>query len=658
MYPELRNILTTIVYLFTFSLCVQAQKFSQSPDIYNSIVANCDSARHDTNAESMYRHAHKAVMLANSIKPRSAMEIDSVAFYKSEALYYIGKYYKKIGQNTSNTNYFKLAKNYFNDVIRLRKTLSSVPDLTEVFNSLASTYYLNNQPDSAVIIYKNNIDLCQKNGNMRSLAKAYHNLGCLYHQTEQTQLAEANLLSALRIRQMIGDRTNIASTYVELSDVYATLGDLDKANSYILKALQTSTDKHTYVTYANILHASYLDSRKRMETTQALSYLEKEMSVRDSIAKHNSHNMVAEKETRYQIQITESRIEAIEKQNEIDTLRQMQKAENDNNYHVVATILLLIVVSGFAIYFFRQNSNNKKLVSNLQSQNKIIQRQSEELSHQRDKLSEVYESTHDSIRYASKIQLKVMNGANDIKDIFPLSFVFYKPKEIVSGDFYFVKQIGEYKIAAVADCTGHGMPAALLSILCFNFLSEELVSTPMRHANEILESLRSRIKDTLYTKNSNDTVLDGCDMGIVIYKEGSAQIEYSGANIDLYITRQRRNEHSAERDIEVLRATHNPLGWFLKEQPFKLYTANLNTGDEIYMLTDGYKDQMSKDGTFGVIRIKKLLSRIANLTINEQRREVQSTFSAWMDTFEQVDDVTLLGIKFQPKKQKEESQEA
>lgn len=649
-----RQIVAYFIGTLCHALCAHAQSYTQAYNTYLILVATCDSARTDTDPEAMYRHAHKTVLLTNMLNPESfvvnSVSADSLTFYRSEGNYYMGRYFLETGVSSDNIHYIQLASNYFKSAISQRKSMASPSDLSDLYNQLAFSYYQSNQIDSAVIIYRNNINLCKENGNMRSLATAHHNLGCHYLKYNFISQAETNLQNALRIRQMIGDREHIAATYIELGKVYIALQDYERANSHVQRALQISASKQAYSILISALHSSYVIARERKDNVQALRFLERELAMRDSLYLMQNQSSSTDIENQYRILLNECKLEALEKQNKIESLL-LANSDSGQSFLRPAIILLhifFVLAVGFAIYFLIQYRKNKRYTAELKNQNRVIQKQSNELSVQRDKLSEIYESSNDSIRYASKIQLKVMNGAHDIKDVFPLSFVFYKPKELVSGDFYYTKEIGEYRVAAVADCTGHGMPAALLSILCFSFLNEELSSPQIHHANEILEALRTRIKETLNTQDSNDTVLDGCDMGIVIYHKESNKLEFSGANMDLYMAKQRRNDDpSAERDIELLRGTRNPLGWFLKEQPFKCYTTELNNGDSIYMLTDGFKDQLGKEGTFGAIRVKKLLSRIANLTINEQRREVQSTFSAWMDTFQQMDDVTILGIKMQ-----------
>ncbi|MCQ2237584.1 MAG: SpoIIE family protein phosphatase [Bacteroidales bacterium] len=655
MNNKMRLIIAIITFIIaTLSSSVSAQRHnSRASNMYKTLVYTCDSARYDK--DNTYKHAHKAVILANRLIQEASKNndivLDSVVFYKSEGLYYMGRFYLDLGENTSNFHYYQLANNYFREVISARQKMVRATDFTEIINYWALSMERTNKLDSAIIIYKNNIETCKSFGNIRSMAMAHQRLGGIYFRSKKYTESETALMNALRIRLITGERDNIANTHIDLGELYIAMGDLDKAFLHIDRAITISSDNRAINTLLTALRASYNIAKERKDEAGALKFLEHEVSIRDSLNDSRRSSEAYNKEMLYQIKLKESQIEVLEMQNELDSIHIQQFNEDSEKLtqSFIILVVFIIVSIWFAIYYLVQYRKKKRYIASLEANNITINKQKEELAIQRDKYAVIQESVMDSRRYASKIQMKVMTGAKDTTSVFPLSFVFYKPKEIVSGDFYYIKQINNYKIAAVADCTGHGTPAALLSILYIGFLNEELSQIPIPHANDILEALRSRIKDTLNSQNSNDTVLDGCDMGIIIYDELTQKLEFAGANIDMFISHHSDKQSKIEQEIEILKGTKNPLGWFLKEQLFNCYDIPVRDGDTIYLMSDGYKDQIGKDGTFGGIRIKRLLSRIARLPVNEQRREVQSTFSAWMDSFEQVDDVTLLGIKFHNK---------
>lgn len=659
MNTIIRHIASFLIVSILLPLSALAKDRVLSQSTYEALVLTCDSAVNDKSSVDMFKHAHKTVILANMLESGNTnydnyAPIDSVHYYKSVGLYYMGRYYLEVGRETSNKHYYQLARNYFRNVINSENIKEHLPD---VVNYLAEAYHLNSQTDSAIYIYQNNIDRCKNTNNLRPLSNAYLHLGIIYSEKKIYNKAESYLTNALNIQQENKDDASTSTTLVELGKVHMAQNDLSKARSYIQKALSISANRHIVATYISALHASYTLARENKDENTALYYLEKEVALRDSMLKRAIMSRESGIQAQYQIQIKESQIDALQKQNEIDAMR-LQQANEQSDKRWTALIfmhIIIIIAILFAVYYLMQTRKQKKMNIDLQRQYELINYQKEELAAQRDKMTAINDSVHDSIRYASKIQRKVMNGANEGKNVFPLSFVLYKPKEIVSGDFYYIKQVGDYKIAAVADCTGHGVPATLLSILCLSFLNEEISSCTEPHADTILENIRARIKDTLYTEGSDDTVLDGCDMGITILKNGTRQMEYAGANIDLYIARRKMDLISDNYDIEILKATRNPLGWHLKEQPFNKNTVTLNSGDTIYMFSDGYRDQIGNEGSFGATRIKLLLEQIAPMTLNEQRRELQSTLSSWMGTNVQVDDITFLGIKYLPRNISKES---
>jgi serine phosphatase RsbU (regulator of sigma subunit) len=243
----------------------------------------------------------------------------------------------------------------------------------------------------------------------------------------------------------------------------------------------------------------------------------------------------------------------------------------------------------------------------------------------------------DSIIYSKRIQNAILTKQEDVKSKLPNSFIIYRPKDIVSGDFYFFEHKDSSFYIAAADCTGHGVPGAFMSLIGSKELS--IAQSQSESTGDILFRLNNQIKNTL-KQNQIDATRDGMDIGL-IKLEGS-QIMYSGANRPLWIVRANTIV------IEELKATKTAIGGHTKDnQVFDQHQVNLNEGDNVYLFTDGYADQFGgeKGKKLTTKRFKQLLQTFQHKTIDEQKNDLLDFFEKWKGELEQVDDVLVIGIK-------------
>ena len=243
----------------------------------------------------------------------------------------------------------------------------------------------------------------------------------------------------------------------------------------------------------------------------------------------------------------------------------------------------------------------------------------------------------DSITYAKRIQSAILPSNHLVNESLPNSFVLYLPKDIVAGDFYWLEKIGSSTLFAVADCTGHGVPGAMVSVVCNNALNRSVREYGLTILGEILDKTREIVLDEL-SKNNED-VKDGMD--IALCRLNGNTLEYAGANNPLWIV----------RNGELLETKPNkqPIGKFDNPIPFTNHTIELQKGDSIYIFSDGYIDQFGgeKDKKFGSKRLKNLFLSIQEKSMEEQKNILTYTLSDWMNisNAEQLDDICIMGIK-------------
>lgn len=328
------------------------------------------------------------------------------------------------------------------------------------------------------------------------------------------------------------------------------------------------------------------------------------------------------------------------------------------------TYLFYIVTAIFLIVTIRIliGLRTKRLkLAKIELQNKVkertaeIMQQKEEIEAHRDEISirkEIAESHRDeilkqqkkitaSIVYAKRIQKALFPQDDIFKENFTDYFIYFKPRDIVSGDFYWIKQIDEHVLFAVADCTGHGVPGAFMSLLGISYLNEIVVRSEITQTKQVLEVLRTRIKNVLHQSDQDSDSQDGMDIAVCCYNKKDMTLLFSGANIPAYIVKN----HSD--NFEILRPDRQPIGVYIKEDSFTQTKIDIQKGDKIYMFSDGIIDQLGGENHQKFMR-KNFNEVIINASKNpmiEQKNTIEYSFEKWKGDIGQLDDVLVVGIE-------------
>lgn len=255
------------------------------------------------------------------------------------------------------------------------------------------------------------------------------------------------------------------------------------------------------------------------------------------------------------------------------------------------------------------------------------------------KIKQQAEEINNSIQYAWRIQKAMLPHNDYIKTIFPEHLVFYRPKNTVSGDFYWINEIEHYKIIAIADCTGHGVPGAFMSMLGISILNEIILREKIIHPDKILNSLRERLISSLTKGKTDSEVTDGMDISLAVINSKENTIRFSGAYNPLYVVRN--------GEMLIYEADRMPVGRYINEHiPFTIKELKYQSKDRIYMFSDGYKDQTGGDKSkkYSSKIFKKVLIELEKHPFNKQAKVLETTFDDWKKHHEQVDDVLVFGI--------------
>lgn len=311
-----------------------------------------------------------------------------------------------------------------------------------------------------------------------------------------------------------------------------------------------------------------------------------------------------------------------------------------------------ILISGF-YNLWVSNFIMQSFIANIRLSNAMndLKQANEEITAQRDQIERQNNRITDSISYASRIQNAVLTQQDEIKEVAPENFILYWPKDIVSGDFYWFRNVEvftkQYKVIAVVDCTGHGVPGAFMSMLGTSFLDEIVLEfyTELK-ASEILNRLREEVKKYLHQSKDSHSLKDGMDLALCVIDYEDMKLQFAGAHNPLYLVRSPKAEK--DNTIEELKGDRMPIGiYFKKEKPFTNQIIDIKKGDMAYLFSDGYMDQFGgKDGKkYNLHRFKEKLLSVCHLPLDIQKREFEQEMKKWMKNYNQIDDITLVGVK-------------
>jgi phosphoserine phosphatase RsbU/P len=304
----------------------------------------------------------------------------------------------------------------------------------------------------------------------------------------------------------------------------------------------------------------------------------------------------------------------------------MEPVLKNNILPVIFSInmVILFVCSFLVIYFFR---------TEFQRYTGIIEVQHEELTEKSNEINA-------SIRYAKRIQNTMLESGNEIRNIKSGSFIYYQPKDVVSGDFYWYKKENGIHFIACADCTGHGIPGAFMCMIGITLLNEIVHLNPGSDTGKILDQLNHSLIKLLKQRQEEKTVKDGMEISLLAIDEGNREVHFSGANTDIFLFRK--------NVLHEIKGDDQPIGLHLGEvKPFSTHKINTEADDLIYMYTDGYADQFGGPNgkKFNYPQLRKVFSEINSLPMKEQETEIRKRFENWKGDYEQLDDVCIIGVK-------------
>ncbi|HWY10064.1 MAG TPA: tetratricopeptide repeat protein [Bacteroidia bacterium] len=490
-------------------------------------------------------------------------------------------------------------------------------------NNIGLIYEEQGDPDAALTYYKTAYKVNCEIDNKSGIALTLNNIGGIFNIKHKNDSAEIYFLRSLKINKEINNLEGLELNYRNLGDVNKIKGDYKNALRYIDTSINVSTKSKSpqgliasYQSLSGVYEAQG-DYKKALEAQREYAKLNDSLNFGDKLASM---------EAKYGKEKNEKEISTLKHKSEITDLE--LKRKQWMIYSGIAGGVSLLIIIGFVV---RVNLQRRKTNSALEQKNVEISKQKEIVEiKQKEIVSSIY--------YASRIQNALLTSENYFKTRLGDFFLLYKPKDIVSGDFYWALEHKDIFYLIVADCTGHGVPGAFMSLLNISVLNELIIERGILQPDIILNETRKEIIRSL-NPEGGDVSKDGMDCVLCAINLKTNKMTYAGANNSFYLLRN--------NEIIISETDKMPVGLTHNQRPFTLHEIELKKNDQLYLVTDGYADQFggTKGKKFKYKQLQQLILNNADLPMTNQKDLLDVEIEKWRGELEQVDDICIVGIK-------------
>ena len=493
--------------------------------------------------------------------------------------------------------------------------------------------------DDAIDSYQKALKIFEGSDNQKGTATIYGNMGIVYDKIGKTSLAVESIEKSIKIAEKYSNIEYLSTDYNILGEHYMGIKKYSEANAALEKALKFAKETG----YNNLIQSVYqnfvLLYEKQNDFHKAFEFAQLSSALKDSINLESNNKQAKEMTTKYESEKKELMINSLEKDKESE------------KYFRIYLILFCALIAAFAIVLFRGNVRKRNANRELSFAYTEIELKNRDIT--------------DSINYSKRIQDAILPSLELKHKLFPASFILFKPKDIVSGDFYWfnhspsnsLNEHGEKRIIACCDCTGHGVPGALMSMIGNNILNQIVNEKGITSPAEILNQLHKEVRKALKQEGKSAT-RDGMDIALVTFTS-ETEIVYAGAQRPLWIVRPQPpiGEQAAHQTlstdqnaiIEELKADKISIGGLQSEteRKFTEHKISLNKGDTIYIFSDGFVDQFggTEGKKFMTKNFKQLLLTIHSKPMTEQESIINRTLKEWKGNRDQIDDILIIGIR-------------
>ncbi len=596
---------------------------------------------------------------------------------------YLGIMYAQQG------NYPEALKNYF-AALKIKEKIGKKDQIASVYSNIGIIYDYQAEYDKALGTYLAALTLMKEIPYKRGIAYCYNNIGIVYQNQGKLKEALENYFLSLKMNAEIGDKQAVAANYNNIGVINKKQGDYSEAWKNLKVSLKISEEikdkKGVACSYINLgglavklnklgVAKEYLNKglglSKEIGNKEKIKDAYNTLSVMDSItgnynaAYEDFKNYTAYRDSLFSEKNTKKAVQAemnfyFEKKQAAEKLEQEKKEalllEEMNRQKIIRSAVTFgfVILLLLALIMFRGYKQKQKVNKELASKNDLIGIQKIEVEQQKFLLEEKNKEISDSISYAKRIQSSFLTSEKYISHRLCDNFILFNPRDVVSGDFYWMQEKNKYLYMCTADCTGHGIPGAFMSLIGMGILNEIIFSkSGMDHTDEIFNELRRIIILAVNPEGASEEGNDGMDAVLLRFDFQKMELEYSAANNSFYIIRA--------GNFTEYKPDKMPVGNYIGvEKPFTSHTIALQKGDCIYTFSDGFADQfgglqipdekLNNSGQglgkkFKYKQLQELLTANYNKPMELQKEILNKTFETWKGSLDQVDDVLVIGIR-------------
>lgn len=517
------------------------------------------------------------------------------------------------------------------------------------YNTIATLYKETDKTDSAEYYFKKAINIYERKNQPYEYGNALLEYATLDGANLTKKQRSEMTRKVLQIRRNMRDLGTEASSLIAIGDYFFDELSTDSL-SEILERAYMIIQKEDLQDLSQKYFQVYSKYNSRIgDFKQAFFALENYLELK-AIADERQHTQdLIAGGIRYQLE-AEFHQNSLAQQNEFTQERNKYLEEISEIQNIVyLSVIGFLFLIGFLTYYVSSNRRRKRHNAILVEKNQLVQEQ-------KNLVDEKNKSISDSINYAKRLQTAILPTPEQINAYLPDSFLFFQPKDVVSGDFYWFEVKEDWCFLAVADCTGHGVPGALVSVVCSNALNGAVNEFGLLRPKEILGKTRELVVETF--AKSGDQVADGMDISLIALHRTRKEVVFSGAHNGLWIVREKAEFSPQNPEVRILekgehvllefRGDKQPIGLYEEMHAFSEVTIPIKNGDQIYLMSDGFADQFggALGKKFKYVALKELILSHCTKSLEDQKSEIHNAFFAWKKDLDQVDDVCIVGLRY------------
>ena len=551
---------------------------------------------------------------------------------------------------------------YFEKSLKINKKIKDDKGIADNYNNLAEVYSNIAENDTTsnlikteylnkVLEYLNkSLSLYEKIGFKKGVALSYNNIGDVNLQLGNYKNVLHNYQKSLIARKEMGDKNGMIISLSRKGAYFDSIHDYNLAIRYFKMALNYAEEIGSPERKMQVAEGLSFSYAKINKFKLAYKYHVIYKKMNDKIISEGNIKKSARQEFRYKLNKKEKAMELEQQRRDVLADEELKRQELITK-GAFAGIALMVALAFFIFrsYRIKQKANIilEKQHNQISQQNEELKQLNEEITAQRELVAQqrdiavhARKEVMDSIQYAQRIQKAVLPKREMFVDLIPDYFILFKPRDIVSGDFFWMKRLEKHIIITAADCTGHGVPGAFLSLLGVSFLNE-IVTENFVSAGNILDQLRDRIIDALHQSWDNNESKDGMDISLAVINIETKELQFAGAYNPIY--------HIRNNELSEIKGDKMPIGIHIKEaKPFRNSTIQLKEDDTIYLFSDGFSDQFGgeRGSKFKSINFKRLLLSVQDKKMSDQKEALNDSFTNWKGELKQLDDIIVIGIRF------------